>query len=62
MNVDEKTFTLLQNPQAMRLKKQGYIEGRRFTKQPTKEVIDAALEEEEGGLASAMLRAFNGGS
>lgn len=46
MNTDGRTFTLLQNPQAMRLKKAGYIEGRKFVTQPSKEVIDNALESE----------------
>lgn len=47
MNTDGKTFTLLQNPQAMRLKKAGFIDGRRqFIKQPTQEEIDQALESE----------------
>lgn len=47
MNTDGKTFTLLQNPQAMRLKKAGFIGDRRqFIKQPTQEEIDKALESE----------------
>jgi hypothetical protein len=60
MNADEKTFTLLENAQAMRLKNQGFIEGRRFVKQPTTEQIDAALEAEEGGLANAIISMFGG--
>jgi len=44
LNADGKTFTLLQNPQAMRLKKAGYIDDRKFVVQPSKEVIDEALE------------------
>ena len=47
MNTDEKTFTLLENPQAMRLKKAGFIEGRKFVKQPTEEQIEDALTQEE---------------
>lgn len=48
LNTDGKTFTLLQNPQAMRLKKSGYIVGRKFVEQPSQEVLDRALESEEG--------------
>jgi hypothetical protein len=44
LNTDGKTFTLLQNPQAMRLKKAGYIEDRKFVIQPSREIIDDALE------------------
>ena len=33
----------------MRLKKMGYIKDKRFVTQPTKEVIDAALEADENG-------------
>lgn len=44
LNTDGRTFTLLQNPQAMRLKKAGYIEDRKFVIQPSQEVIDDALE------------------
>ena len=58
MNTDGKTFTLLENPQAMRLKKQGFIDGRKFVKQPTAEEIEAALEPEDGGLAGAILGAL----
>lgn len=43
MNTDGETFTLLQNPQAMRLKEAGYIKDRRFVTQPTKDVIEDAL-------------------
>lgn len=43
LNTDGRTFTLLQNPQAMRLKKAGYIEDKKFVVQPSKEVIDEAL-------------------
>lgn len=48
LNTDGKTFTLLQNPQAMRLKKAGYIDDRKFIIQPTQVVIDEALEGEKG--------------
>jgi hypothetical protein len=61
MNTDEKTFTLLQNPQAMRLKKAGYIEGRKFVKQPSQEVIDRALEADETeGLGGLIKGLFSG--
>jgi len=36
-------LTLLESPQAMRLKDQGYIKDRKFVEQPSQEVIDAAL-------------------
>ncbi|KAL7544674.1 hypothetical protein ACHAWF_008040 [Thalassiosira exigua] len=51
LNTDGKTFTLLQNPQAMRLKKAGYIEDRKFVIQPSQEVIDDALVGENFGDA-----------
>jgi len=62
MNVDGKGFTLLENPQAMRLKKSGFIKDRRFVKQPTEEEMEAALEPSpsQGGLAGAILGAFGG--
>ena len=44
LNTDGRTFTLLQNPQAMRLKKAGYIEDRKFVIQPSQDVINDALE------------------
>lgn len=46
LNEDGKGFTLLENPQAMRLKKAGFIENKKFVKQPTQEEIDAALKAE----------------
>lgn len=51
MNTDGKTYTLLQNPVAMRLKKDGFINDKReFLKQPTQEDLDAAeVEPEDGG-------------
>lgn len=36
----------------MRLKKMGYIKDKRFVTQPTKEVIDDALEADENGPAA----------
>ena len=61
INTDGKTFTLLQNPQAMRLKKAGYIEDRRFIIQPSQQVIDDALEWKEEGLGDAIKGFFGGG-
>lgn len=51
MNADGESFTLLQNPQAMRLKKMGYIKDRKFVTQPTKEVLAEALEAMENSLS-----------
>ena len=49
MNTDGKTYTLLENPVAMRLKKAGFIDDRRsFITQPNQEDIDAASEKEPG--------------
>ncbi|GMI42071.1 hypothetical protein TrCOL_g6783 [Triparma columacea] len=45
-SVEASGFTLLDTPQAMRLKKAGYIEGRKFVKPVTKEIIDEAAVEE----------------
>mmetsp|Transcript_46798 Transcript_46798/g.98292 ORF Transcript_46798/g.98292 Transcript_46798/m.98292 type:complete len:317 (-) Transcript_46798:239-1189(-) len=60
LNTDGRTFTLLQNPQAMRLKKAGYIEDRKFVIQPSKEVIDEALEG-KNELGDAIRGFFGGG-
>lgn len=43
LNKDGETYTLLESPQAMRLKAQGYIKDRQFIEQPSQDVIDAAL-------------------
>lgn len=43
-NANGDGFKLLANPQAMRLKKQGLIENKKFIRQPTQEELDAALE------------------
>lgn len=59
LNTDGRSFTLLQNPQAMRLKKAGYIEDRKFVIQPSQQVIDEALES-EGGLGDAIKGFFGG--
>ena len=59
LNTDGSTFTLLQNPQAMRLKKAGYIEDRKFVIQPSQQVIDDALEGGES-LGDALKGIFGG--
>ena len=57
LNTDGRTFTLLQNPQAMRLKKAGYIEDRKFVIQPSQDVINDALEgKNEFGDAMKLMR------
>lgn len=62
LNTDGKTFTMLQNPQAMRLKKAGYIEDRKFVIQPSQDVIDEALEgKNELGDAVKGFFGFGGG-
>ena len=51
MNTDGKTYTLLENPVAMRLKKAGFIDNQRsFIKQPTQADLDAASVTEPGLL------------
>ena len=61
LNTDGKTFTLLSNPQAMRLKQDGFIKDRKFVTQPTEEQLEAALEAEEGGgLAGALQSLIRG--
>lgn len=59
LNEDGKGFSLLENPQAMRLKKAGFIENKKFVKQPTPEELDAALNPEKPGGIFAKL--FGGG-
>jgi hypothetical protein len=54
MNEDGKGFTLLQNPQAMRLKQAGFIKDKQFIKQPTQEQIDDALEADGGGFLGGL--------
>lgn len=46
LNENGNGFTLLTNPQAMRLKNAGFIKDKKFTKQPTQEDLDKALESE----------------
>lgn len=61
LNEDGKSFTLLENPQAMRLKKAGYIKDRKFVKQPTQEVLDEALESpNDGGGLGGIIKGFFG--
>jgi len=64
LNADGKAFTLLENPQAMRLKEQGFIKGKTFVTQPTQEQIDAALSppqpEGGGGIFGGILGIFGG--
>jgi len=61
MNEDGKGFTLLENPQAMRLKKAGLIKDRQFVRQPTKEELDQALEAEGPTFGEAVSGFFGGG-
>lgn len=61
LNTDGKTFTLLSNPQAMRLKEAGFIKDRKFVTQPTEEQLEEALEAAEGGgLAGALQSLLRG--
>ena len=57
MNVDGQSYTLLKNPQAMRLKEAGYIKDRKFITQPTPEVIEKALVA-EGGIGEVFNNIF----
>jgi hypothetical protein len=50
LNEDGKGFTLLENPQAMRLKNAGFIKDKKFIKQPTQEEIENALESDGPGF------------
>jgi hypothetical protein len=50
LNEDGKGFTLLEKPQAMRLKKSGLIEDKKFVRQPTQQELDDALPSESPGL------------
>jgi hypothetical protein len=62
MNTDGKTFTMLQTPQAMRLKDSGFIVDRRFVKQPTDEELEQALIAESTGLVGVIQGIFGGAS
>lgn len=61
LNEDGKSFTLLENPQAMRLKKAGFIKDRQFVRQPTEEELEKALEAEGPSLGEAFQGLFGGG-
>jgi len=61
LNVDGKGFTLLQNPQAMRLKKAGFIKDRQFIKQPTEQELDDALVADGPSLGDAISGFLGGG-
>ena len=70
LNTDGETFTLLSNPQAMRLKEQGFIskKEKKFIKQPTKEEMDSALNAapeggsgEGGGFFGGLMKGVLGG-
>lgn len=53
LNEDGVDYTLLANPQAMRLKKAGYIDdNKKFIKQPSQEVLDEALEASENSAVA----------
>lgn len=64
LNTDGENYTLLKAPQAMRLKKAGYIKDKKFLTMPTQEVMDSFLEEEveEGGGIGAIFKGLFGGS
>lgn len=61
MNADGKGFTLLQSPQAMRLKNDGLIKDRQFVRQPTEEELEKALEATGPSLGDAFQGLFGGG-
>lgn len=62
LNTDGKTFTLLENPQAMRLKKAGFIEDRRFVKQPSlQDLEDAKDSSNDGGVLGGFVKGIFGG-
>ena len=63
LNTDGETFTLLESPQAMRLKEAGFIQGRKFVRQPTDEELEKALtREDRPGLAESILGVISGGN
>lgn len=62
MNTDGRTFTVLENPQAMRLKDSGFIVDRKFVKQPTEEELEQALIADSSGLAGKIQSFFGGAS
>ena len=55
MNTDGKTFTMLENPTAMRLKKAGFIDNKRaFITQPSTEDLEKAENPGGGGFLSGI--------
>jgi hypothetical protein len=65
LNTDGENYTLMKAPQAMRLKKAGYIKDKKFVTMPSQEVMDAALSEpeaEEGGGIGGFFKGLIGGS
>jgi hypothetical protein len=60
LNSDGETYTLLQGPQAMRLKKAGYIKDKRFVTQPPQSVIDEAAEAPDDDAAAAVRGVLKG--
>lgn len=63
LNEDGKGFTVLPNPQAMRLKNAGLIsDDKKFIRQPTQEELDAALEAGPNLLDRLLQAAGGGGS
>jgi hypothetical protein len=60
LNTDGKTYTLLQSPQAMRLKKDGLIKDRQFVRQPTQDELDGALSKDGDGIVGAIQGIFGG--
>ena len=62
MNTDGKTFTLLDNPQAMRMKDAGFIKDKKFLKQPTEEELESYAQAPEGSIFDGIQGIFGGGS
>jgi hypothetical protein len=62
LNTDGKTYSLLQSPQAMRLKKDGLIKDRQFVRQPTQDELDGAMDKEGDGVMGAIQGILGGGA
>eukprot|EP00549_Striatella_unipunctata_P000055 CAMPEP_0118704728 /NCGR_PEP_ID=MMETSP0800-20121206/19420_1 /TAXON_ID=210618 ORGANISM="Striatella unipunctata, Strain CCMP2910" /NCGR_SAMPLE_ID=MMETSP0800 /ASSEMBLY_ACC=CAM_ASM_000638 /LENGTH=257 /DNA_ID=CAMNT_0006606697 /DNA_START=21 /DNA_END=794 /DNA_ORIENTATION=+ len=60
LNTDGRTYSLLQNPQAMRLKEAGFIKDRKFVKMPTEQELDDALEAPTTSLADGLFKGILG--
>lgn len=60
LNTDGKTYTLLESPQAMRLKKDGLIKDRQFVRQPSQDELDGALSKDGDGIVGAIQGIFSG--